>query len=503
MDGEQLLPSFISNSPNSSGNQRTIWKGLHFMAATKASLIIPLENQVRELDAKILLSCVAAQRGFSCIIGSRRELDFHVASFPRSLYLAKSMAASHVKMFRIIKDVGHEIAAWDEEALVHMQPETYYSRRLSPVAITYVSHLFAWGEENADLLRQYPDLPEGIPIYVTGNPRGDLLRPEMRGYFARDAEDLRKAYGDFILINTNFGEVNAFYPSENLFLPPVKPGEEPTFGPTAVGMSRKFAEGLRDYKQAIFDDFKRLLPALKKAFPDYTIVVRPHPSENPQVYREIASRCERVRVINEGNVIPWLRAAKALVHNGCTTAIEAYLMSVPAVSYQATVNEYYDRGFYRLPHSLSHQCFNCDDLLITLRKILSGELGPPKGEERRALMGHYLTAQDGPLACQRIADVLENIVNDHSKSVGPTLPSRLHGRYLTTKRRIRQKFKIFKSYLPYLPKSKYRAEFQRHRYPGVSLPEMREKVARFQDLLGKDGRLHVEQHSRYIFKISE
>jgi hypothetical protein len=74
----------------------------------------------------------------------------------------------------------------------------------------------------------------------------------MCGYFARDAEDLRKAYGDFILINTNFGEVNAFYPSENLFLPPSKPGEEPTFGPTAVGMSRKFAEGLRDYKQAIF-----------------------------------------------------------------------------------------------------------------------------------------------------------------------------------------------------------------------------------------------------------
>jgi surface carbohydrate biosynthesis protein len=473
------------------------------MAATKASLIIAVENQVRELDAKILLSCVAAQRGFSCILGPRRELDFHVASFPRSLYLAKSMAASHVKMFRIIKNVGHEIAAWDEEALVHMQPETYYTRRLSPVAIKYVSHLFAWGEENADLLRQYPDLPESMPIYVTGNPRGDLLRPEMSGYFARDAENLRKTYGDFILINTNFAEVNSFYPSENLFLPPVKPGDEPMFGQGAVGMSRKFAEGLRDYKQAILEDFKPLIPALEKAFPDYTIVVRPHPSENHQVYREIASRCERVRVINEGNVVPWLRAAKALVHNGCTTAIEAYLMCVPAVSYQATVNEYYDCGFYRLPHFLSHQCFNYDDLLMTLGKILSGELGPAKGEERKALMGYYLTAQDGPLACQRIADVLENIVNDRSKFAGPPLTRRLHGRYLTTKRRVTQNFKIFRSYLPYLPKSKYRAEFQRHRYPGVSLEEMREKVARFQDILGKNGKLDVKQHSRYIFRISK
>jgi surface carbohydrate biosynthesis protein len=473
------------------------------MAATKASLIIAVENQVRELDAKILLSCVVAQRGFSCIIGSRRELDFHVASFPRSLYLAKSMAASHVKMFRIMKNLGHEIMAWDEEALVHMQPETYYTRRLSPVAMKYVSHLFAWGEENADLLRQYPHLPKSMPIYVTGNPRGDLLRPEMCGYFGRDVEDLRKVYGDFILINTNFAELNAFYPSENLFLPPVKPGEEPRFGAAAVGMSRKFAEGLRDYKQAIFEDFKRLIPLLEKAFPNYTIVVRPHPSEHHQVYGEIASRCERVRVINEGNVIPWLRAAKALVHNGCTTAIEAYLMCIPAVSYQATVNEYYDCGFYRLPNFLSHQCFHYDDLVITLRKILSGELGPARGEERRALMGHYLTAQDGPLACQRIADVLENIVNDHSKSAGPTLASRLHGRYLMTKRRVKKKFKSFKSYLPYRPKSKYRLEFHRHRYPGVSLEEMREKVARVQDLLGLSGQLAVEQHSDDIFRISK
>jgi surface carbohydrate biosynthesis protein len=473
------------------------------MAATKASLIIPAENQVRELDAKILLSCVAAHRGFSCIIGSRRELDFHVPSLPRSLYLSKSMAASHVKMFRIMKDLGHEIAAWDEEALVHMQPENYYSRRLSPVAIQYVSHLFAWGEENADLFRQYPHLPESLPIHVTGNPRGDLLRPEMCGYFARDVEDLRKAYGDFILINTNFGEVNAFYPSENLFLPPVKPGKEPTLGPVAVGMSRKFAEGLRDYKQAIFEDFKRLIPPLNKAFPNYTIVVRPHPSENHQAYHEIASGCEGVRVINERNVIPWLRAAKALVHNGCTTAIEAYLMRVPAVSYQATVNEYFNRGFYRLPNFLSHQCFNYDDLVTTLRKILSGKLDPANGEERRELMGHYLTAQDGPLACQRIVDVLEKIMNDHPMFGGSTLPSRLHGRYSATKRWVKKKFKSFTSYLPYLPKSKYRLEFQRHRYPGISLEEMHARVVRFQDLLGLSGELAVEQHSHDIFRISK
>lgn len=466
------------------------------MRDTKASLIIPVENQVRELDAKILLSCIAAQRRFVCVIGSRLEIDFRIASFPRSLYLSKSMTARSVKMFRIIKKLGHEISAWDEEALIHPPPETYYSRRLSPTAINYVSHLFAWGEENARLWRQYPDLPNGIPIHITGNPRGDMLRPEIHGYFAKEAEELRTTHGDFILINTNFSNVNAFYPSQNLFLPPVKPDEkEPRFGRGAVGMSREYAEGLRDYKKAIFEDFKGLIPTLEKVFPNHTIIVRPHPTENPQVYHEIASRCERVRVTNEGNVISWLRATKALVHNGCTTGVEAYLMGIPAVAYQATVNDYYDCGFYRLPNFLSHQCFNCDDLVTTLEKILSGDLDAAKGRERRALMGSYLAAQDGPLACQRIVEVLESIVNDHSETTKPSLKNSLHGRFSATKRRAVKRIKS------YMPKSKYRPEFQRHRYPGLSLSALSAKVSRFQTLLGESQTLTVEQLSDHIFRI--
>jgi hypothetical protein len=83
------------------------------MAATKASLIIPVENQVRELDAKILLSCVAAQRGFSCIIGSRLELDFYVASFPRSLYLSKRMTTTSSAAVRMFSG-GSNSLVWSE-----------------------------------------------------------------------------------------------------------------------------------------------------------------------------------------------------------------------------------------------------------------------------------------------------------------------------------------------------------------------------------------------------
>ena len=64
-----------------------------------------------------------------------------------------------------------------------------------------------------DLLRQYPALPENMPIHITGNPRGDMLRSEIRPYFAAEVERLRNLYGEFILVNTNFSDVNPYIPN--------------------------------------------------------------------------------------------------------------------------------------------------------------------------------------------------------------------------------------------------------------------------------------------------
>jgi surface carbohydrate biosynthesis protein len=461
----------------------------------KKSLIIPVENQVREFDPKLLLACIAARRGFSAIIGSRWEIDNRIASFPRSIYLSKSMTARGGKMLQIMHKIGHEIVAWDEEALVHLPPETFFSRRISPIGIKHVSHLFAWGQDNADLWRQYPNLPPETPIHITGNPRGDMLRPEMRDFYAKEIRALHNAYGNFILINTNVNHVNAFYPHQNLFMPVKRPGEEPRFGKAARGMSREFAEGLRAHKQAVFNDFKKLIPSLAKAFPDRTLVVRPHPTENHEVYSKIAARCERVCVTNEGNVVPWLLAATVLVHNGCTTGVEAWAMGIPAISYRQSVNEYYDNGFYRLPNLLSHQCFSFEELRLTIEKIFTGELGAADGDERQSNIDRYLAAQEGSLACERIVDVLEKMMVGRSELPKPDLLDRLEGWSVANGRR------LVKGLLSYLPNTHNRPEFQRHRFPGISLDALNEKIERIQQILGENTKLKVEQLSDVLFQI--
>ena len=462
----------------------------------KPVLLIPVENQVRELDAKLLLACVAAKRGFTSIIGPKRKIENHIASFPRGIFLSKSLRIVKRRFFPISRLLGHEIVAWDEEALVHLPAETYFSRRLSPVGMEHVSHLFAWGEDNAELWRQYPHLPPGIPIHITGNPRVDLLRPDMQGYYKAEADQIHKTYGNFILINTNFNHVNAFYPTQNLFQPVNETGEDAIFGQAARGMSREYAEGFRNHKQAVFEDFQKLIPELDQAFPNHSIVVRPHPTENQDIYHEIAARCQRVKVVNEGNVVPWLMAARVLVHNGCTTGVEAFVMRVPAVSYRKTVNDSYDDDFYRLPNRLSHQCFEFEELRTTLARILGGELGVAKGEGRKALIEHFLAGQDGPLACERMVDILDRVADDMIHMQEPTLMKRQWGWCRATKRR------VFKTVNAYLPGSFKSVAFERQRYPGITPGELAERLARFQRMLGDDTQLLLLQIHDKVYRIS-
>jgi surface carbohydrate biosynthesis protein len=464
------------------------------MAIKKTTLLLPVETQIRELDSRLLLACVAANRGFDSIIGPRRQVESRVNSCPRNIFVSKDMRAGNGKLIQIIDKLGHVSVAWDEEALIPFEPELYYKERMAPKAVNYVAHMFAWGPANAELWHKFPKLPADKPIHITGNPRGDLLRVEMHAFYDELVRKIREAYGDFVLINTNFSAVNAFSPIHNLLLETKAANKEKILGRTAKGMSRKYAEGYNAHIQAIFASFRQLIPLIEKAFPDLIVVVRPHPDENFQVYRNIAAKCQRVKVTNEGNVVPWLMAARALIHNGCTTGVEAYAVGLPTVAYRKIVNKYYDEIF-NLPNSLSHQCFSFEELREKLAKILAGELGKANGKEPQTLFEHHVAAQEGPLASERIVNVLETILQDPASLPQPTVGARLEGWCRATERRFLKKVKS------YLPRASFSPKLQRYLYPGISPEELRDRVGRFQRLLDQAGELKVEPIGKQVYRI--
>jgi hypothetical protein len=234
---------------------------------------------------------------------------------------------------------------------------------------------------------------------------------------------------------------------------------------------------------------------LEEAFPACNFVVRPHPSENQQVYHDIAGQCERVAVTNEGNVVPWLMAAKALIHNGCTTGVEAFAVDTPALSYRASVNERLDEAFHHLANQLSHQCFEFKTLRETLHKILSANFEADDIDQRKALMNRYLAAQNGPLACERIVDIFEEMTHNFDIT-SPGLKYRLQSWYWATRRRFKKRIRGYRTNF-----SHNRPDYLRHRYPEISLEDLRSRLNHFQLVLDDRTELRIDQIFNQFYRI--
>lgn len=448
------------------------------------SFIIPAEEQAREFDAKLLLACVAAERGFPAVVGARRDIHLKITRLPRGIYYAKSFRSLSDTMFGILRDLGFEIVACDEEALLRYPDHLYFERRVSPVAFPMISNLFAWGPDNEALFRRCPSYA-GAPIHVTGNPRVDLLRPELRGYFAPEAAALRERFGPFFLINTNFGTINHRVPSLSWlnFIDEAEDGDAD---------SEDLQVATTRHRLVLFEHFKKLLPQLACAFPDHAIVLRPHPLENHGPWREAARGCDNVHVVFEGSAIPWLLAATAVIQNNCTTAVESYLLERPVISFLPVVSERLDSP---ITNAMSHPAHGVDELVAILREIAAGERGVRGGAEQRALIDHHLVAIDGALACDRIVDVLEGIELRHAR---PAQRGGVHAAVAWSHANLRRGGKFVRSLIP---ADKNNLAYQEQRFPKLPLEAVRARVHRLAQLLGRFKDLEVAQLHGNIFEI--
>jgi len=460
-------------------------------ATARPTLIVPVENQVRELDAKLLLACAASERGFGVVLGSRTFVHFAVPFLPRGVFLAKSLRGISTRMFRLLRGLGHDIVAWDEESLVRFSSPEYYPFRYSPKTFAAVDRLFAWGPDDAELFEAYEHYT-GVPIHVTGNPRMDMLRPELRSYFDDEVAALRRRFGDFILVNTNFPFVNPFAP-ELALLQGDADGIGVHVGRTGQGMSLEFARGYAQHIQTLCDHFKSLIPQLGEWFPDHTIIVRPHPSEDHDVWRRLTTGQPNVQVMHEGNVVPWLLASRALLHNGCTTAVEAALLDQPALSYMPATSEVFD---YPLPNALSHHADTPEAVRRKLTAILDGSLGALEGPARDRILSRHVAATHGPLAVDRVLDALEQAGYADGPRARPALSAYLAAWIGTNLRTAVKRINWHRR------DHRNSAAYHAHRFPEISSADLEKRIERLQRLLGRFDDIAVEHRSKFVFRLS-
>lgn len=450
----------------------------------RQSLIIPSENRAREFDGKLLLGCVAAEAGFRVIVGSRHDIHNWIDYLPRSIYLSKDLRASSETMIAILAQLGHTFVAWDEEALVYHSRDQYLASRVSPVVLAQAKLLFAWGSDNAEIWRSHPAYG-GVPIVEVGNPRLDLLQNDLRPFFSEQTARLRREFGGYILVNSNFGSVNHLLPQ----------ARDMTMRHIRSEPARVFHENMLAYRAELFSRFLKAIPSLSQANLGLSIVVRPHPSEDPAPWQRAAAGLQNVHVRADGNVIPWLLGARVLVHNGCTTAIEAQILRRPTIAYQPMTSAPFDIA---LPNAISHSAGSLQELndliarLPCVRETLSAGEAP-----RHRLLDRYLSDGDGSLSSDRIVAALKNwaAVLENPCQTRPMTGWR--GR-LEALRRRRRKLRAAN-----IDGHKNSLVYNEHRFQPVSVPEVAASIARLSGCLGRFDGVAVRELRPNVFELEQ
>jgi surface carbohydrate biosynthesis protein len=442
-----------------------------------ATLIIPVENQVRELDAKLLLSAAAAERGYPVVIGSRAFVHYAASHLPRGVYLAKSMRTLSDRMFGILRNLGHDIIGFDEEGLVRLPDDEYYRRRLSAKALTMVSHLLAWGRDDARVFRAFSGMPD-IPIHITGNPRVDMMRPELRGYLDREVDAIRSKRGRFVLINSNFSEVNHFLPGMSETL--------------QFANETDYMKSRVRYRVEIYRDFQQMLPAITRKFPEIHFVLRPHPSENHEAWRKLGAGSPNLEVINEGSVAPWMLAASAVISNGCTTAIEARILDRATISYKVHEDASFD---HPIADDVAHSARSLEELEALLSKAAKDELGPRDDEQSRTRLKDCISARDGALSVDRIVDLLDEA--GHGQAPPPAVSASTfaagwaQNQFRTAQKRINMRREGHRNHWSY----------HTHRFPEVSAEDLQARIDRMGKALGRFDGIRIEAMGPYLFRM--
>lgn len=325
------------------------------------NIYLHLEIISRELDSKILLATLAASKGHEVVISDIESIEkgLRRGALSPGIFHTKSLTPSKVKIAlhqELIKK-GVLITSIDEEGgLVIDGYDDFAKIRYSDQTIKDSSAIFGWGTEDIDSLKKiYPKYLS--KLHKTGSPRADMWKSSFINYWGIPKKMPKKP---FLLVVSNMTYANSILPFHKIIS---SYREKGYFKYDSELLTKNFGMASEHYLTTAA--FIKGIKYLAKFNKGYEIVLRPHPAEKVESWKDYLNDIPNVHVIREGSITPWVNNSFAVMHNGCTTALEATVAKKPIITYVPYKQNYTDF----LPNKLGHRVESLDELLRSVNSL--------------------------------------------------------------------------------------------------------------------------------------
>lgn len=377
-------------------------------------LYLLIEESFRELRSRLLITQAALEAEFEIVVGQQWWFVANFHALPTGIVLVKGNNTIQAAVMKTARTFGHKVASIEEEAFGLKDVEIFHSL-LDPRVENLCQLFLMHGDYQADLLKQRFPSASGR-ISVVGNPRVDVLRNIRWSTPTGAAGAFALRHGKFVLINTNYAAINPYdYDTLTYFtrcvgvgvLDPENPVHMNLFHTQCVWERRNLGEMM-----AFIREMARRAPAVQ-------IVLRPHPSENPETWRRAMVGHASVHVVIDEDHVPWTLACSSLVHSSSTTGLEAFLLSRPAVDLCAGVSAWHDRYIAPIVNTVVG---NAQAAADAVEEHLCETLFDEDEKRGLAALGKHLLTETDRTSAQAIVEALDELAStEASEALDPTV----------------------------------------------------------------------------------
>ena len=270
-------------------------------------VLIGVENFNREYSGKKKLAENLVSLGYVVFLSHKSLIRSIVKLLPISgqIYIDKGVRPNSLNRYKTAKKKGLNVFSFDEEALMHDDFDYFLKNNHEPEVIKYIDGIFCWGDNHKKMLEAAGY--SNKQIIKSGNPRFDKCKN-------LQLQSNLKKNSKYIMLCSRFGIAN---PNKKL----------------KSEVYSEFRDYLKETKE-LLKFFIKIPKLIREAGIETPILIRPHPSESQKLWVQSTRDLLDIQISNNGPVLEAFKSASLMIHNRCTTAIEAYIAGIPVISYE-------------------------------------------------------------------------------------------------------------------------------------------------------------------------
>jgi len=357
-----------------------------------------VDHPLRDLPSMTLTAARLCDAGVECFLTPanlghlelwRLAPDFVLLNFLRRI-------THSMRLYRGLMEAGVALGVLDTEGGVVESLDAFARDLATDARIRQgVSCYLTWGPRLGEHL-----VSEGLfrsdQVQVTGCPRTDFYADPWRRSAAVRSSEAAEYDSNLVLINTNFSLGNpAMLSREGQF----------RLMTESLGHPAERIHQWQDNEVAGMRGLAQVANTIAAAYPQATVVLRPHPFERLETYHELLDRRDNLHCVREGTIEGWLLRAKVVIQRSCSTSIEASMVGAPALA-----PNWLPTAFERpAANETSVPCPSLEALVSQVGEILAGRFTLPLEVARRtSQVVHDWFGQVDGRAHERVADAILN-----------------------------------------------------------------------------------------------